>query len=59
MRSNSKHTAKELEGYIHLYIREGISYKKLGEEYGLLLAKSNFINKVLRYQKYGSVGIQS
>lgn len=42
MRSNSKHTAKELKRYIHLYISEGISYRKLRGEYGLLLAESKF-----------------
>ena len=59
MHSNSKHTVKELEGYIHLYIREGISYKKRQRKYGLLLARANFNDKVLRYQEHGSLGIQS
>src|SRR5690625_1091029 len=58
MRSNSKHTAKELEKYIHLYIHEGINYKILCKEYGLLLERLNFNNKVLRYQEHGLAGIQ-
>ena len=60
MRSNSKHTAK-LEKYIHLYIHKGINYKilcKECKEYGLLLERLNFNNKVLRYQEHGLAGIQ-
>src|SRR5690625_1549612 len=59
MRSNSKHTAKELEKYIQLYIHEGISYKILCKEYGLLLGRRNFNDKVVRYQDHGLDGIQS
>src|SRR5699024_529900 len=59
MRLNRKHTAKELKQYIDLYLNEGISYRILCEEYGLLLSKSKFNNKVLRYQDHGLAGIQS
>lgn len=59
MRSNSKHTAKELEMYIQFYINDGISYTKLCEKHGLLLAQSKFHDKVLRYQEHGLAGIQS
>ena len=58
MRLNSKDTAKELEKYIHLYIHERINYKTLCKEYGLLLERLNFNNKVLRYQEHGLAGIQ-
>ena len=37
MRSNSKHTAQELERYILLYLEEGKSFRELSEDYGLLL----------------------
>ena len=59
MRSNSKHTAQELERYILLYLDEGKSYRELSEDYGLLLSDSNFGQKILRYQEYGISGIQS
>lgn len=59
MRSNSKHTTEELEKYIQLYIHEGISYKRLCKEYGLLLGNSTFISKVLSYEENGLSGIQS
>lgn len=42
MRSNSKHTADELEQYIHLYIDEGKSFRELSEGYDLLLIGSTF-----------------
>ncbi len=59
MRSNSKHTTKELEQYIDLYINVGISYRVLCERYGLLLSDAHFYDKVLRYQDHGLAGIQS
>ena len=59
MRSNSKHTAEELEHYIHLYIEEGKSFRELSEGYGLLLSGATFSQKVLRYQEYGLSGIQT
>ena len=34
MRSNSKHTARELERYILLYLNEGKGFRELNEEYG-------------------------
>ena len=37
MSSNSKDRTRELEKYIKLYIHEGVDYKKLCKEYGLLL----------------------
>ena len=58
MCSNSKHTADELEQYIHLYIDEGKSFRELSEGYGLLLSGSTFHQKSLRYQEYGLTGIQ-
>ncbi|HLR69842.1 MAG TPA: hypothetical protein VK085_00240 [Pseudogracilibacillus sp.] len=59
MPSNSKDRTRELEKYIKLYIHEGVSYKKLCKEYGLLLKSSNFNNKILSYQEDGLIGIQS
>jgi|SRR5690625_976059 len=59
MRSNSKHTAKELEKYIQLYVHEGMSYKRLCKSYGLLLGQGKFNDKILRYQEHGLAGIQS
>lgn len=59
MRSNSKHTARELERYILLYLNEGKGFRELNEEYGLLLSQSTFGQKVLRYQDYGFPGIQT
>lgn len=59
MRSNNKHTVNELEKYIQLYINDGISYGELCKKYGLLLARSRFRDKLLRYQEHGLEGIQS
>src|SRR5699024_78317 len=59
MRSNRKHTTKELKQYIDLYMNEGISYRVLCEKYGLLLSDASFYDKVLRYQDHGLDGIQS
>lgn len=59
MRSNRKHTAQELERYIQLYLEEGKSFRELNEDYGLLLSRSGFNKKVLRYQEYGLLGIQT
>lgn len=56
MRSNSKHTTIELERYIYLYVNEGISYRELCKEYGLLLGAARFNDKVLRYQDHGLEG---
>ena len=59
MRSNNKHKVEELVKYIHLYIDDGISHKELCNDYGLLLDRSTFREKVLRYQTHGLKGIQS
>jgi len=59
MRSNSKHSAHELERYIQFYLEDGRSFRELSEDYGLLLSNSTFNEKVLRYQEYGPSGIQS
>lgn len=59
MRSNRKHTATELEQYIHLYLNEGISFKELTKSFGLLLSQSIFNKKVLSYQEHGIQGLQS
>src|SRR5699024_9685407 len=59
MRSNSKHSDIELERYIQRYLDEGISYKDLSKNFGLLLSESTFGQKVLRYQACGFYGIQS
>lgn len=59
MRSNSKHTIGELERYILLYLEEGKNFRELSKDYGLLLAQSNFNQKVLRYQEHGLPGIQT
>lgn len=53
MRSNSKYTAEELEYYIHMYLDEGISHRKMTEKFGLLVNKAIFRDKVLRYQSHG------
>ena len=36
MRSNSKHTAEELERYIQMYIKDEMSYQKLKKSYGCI-----------------------
>lgn len=59
MRLNSKHTAEELEWYIQMYLKDGISIKELRETFGLLLSESAFRQKVLRYQNHGLKGIQT
>lgn len=59
MRSNRKHTTEELERYIRFYLEEGKSFQELRKDFGLLLSKSTFGQKVLRYQEYGLPGIQS
>jgi putative aminopeptidase FrvX len=59
VRSNSKHTANELEKYIQLFLDEGISYRELYKEYGLSLGQATFGQKVLRYQTHGLKGIES
>ncbi len=38
MRLNSKHTVEELERYIHMCLKDGISIKELRETFGLLSA---------------------
>ncbi len=37
MRLNSKHTAEDLERYIQMYLKDGISFKELSETFGLFL----------------------
>src|SRR5690625_3373512 len=59
MRSNSKHTAEELERYIQMYIKDEMSYQKLKKSYGQLLSQSTFIFKDQKYQKNGIEGIRS
>lgn len=59
MRSNRKHTIDELERYILLYLEEGVSFKELSVDHGLLLTDSTFGQKVLRYQERGLSGIQT
>lgn len=59
MRSNRKHTIDELERYILLYLEEGVSFKELSVDHGLLLTDSAFGQKVLRYQERGLSGIQT
>ena len=58
MRSNRKHTAKDLEKYIRMFLEDGVSIKELRDNYGLRLAASTFYQKVLRYQEHGIDGIQ-
>lgn len=58
MRSNRKHTAKELEKYIKIFLEDGVSIKELRDNYGFRLDPSNFYQKVLRYQEHGIEGIQ-
>lgn len=41
-----------------MYFDEGWIYRKLSEEKGLLLSKTVFNNKVLRFQKHDLTGIQ-
>ena len=59
MRSNRKHSTEELVEYIKLYLNDGLSYKVLCNEYGLLLSVSVFNENVLRYLSHGLSGIQS
>lgn len=59
MRSNRKHTVKELEKYIQLYLEEGKSFRELRDNFGLLLSDQAFGQKVLRYQGHGLSGIQN
>lgn len=59
MRSNSKHPVDELERYIQMYLNEGISYRELSQEKGLLLSQPTFNDKVLRYLEHGLSGIQT
>src|SRR5699024_4960214 len=59
MRSNSKHSAEELERYIEMYIKDKMSYQKLKKSYGLLLNQSTFSYKVQQYQKQRIEGIRS
>ncbi|OJF89597.1 transposase [Alkalibacterium sp. 20] len=58
MRSNSKHTVKELENYILMFLDDGLSIKELSDTFGLMLHSSTFYQKVLRYQEHGIGGIQ-
>lgn len=58
MRSNRKHTAKELEKYILMFLEDGVSIKEIRDNYGLRLVASTFYQKVLRYQEHGIDGIQ-
>src|SRR5699024_8082094 len=59
MHSNRKHSVKELERYIRMYLEGGWGYQKLCEERGLLLSDATFNNIVLRDQEHGLAGIQS
>lgn len=59
MRTNRKHTPKELEQYIKLHVEEGISFRELREDLGLLLGRWAFQDKVARYIAHGPSGIQS
>ena len=58
MQSNKKHTAEELEKYIQLN-RQGTSFEELKNQYGLLIAESNFNKYRLKYQANGLEGLQS
>lgn len=58
MRSNSKHTAEELERYILMYLKDGLSIEELRERFGLMLHSTTFYQKVLRYEERGISGIQ-
>lgn len=58
MHSNKKHTAEELEKYIQLN-RQGTSFEELKNQYGLLIAESNFNKYRLKYQANGLEGLQS
>lgn len=42
MCSNRKHTTKELERYIHLYLEEEKESSKLREKYGSSLGEATF-----------------
>lgn len=53
MRSNNKHTTKELEKCIQMYLEDGYRYSVLKKDYGLLLSQSTFSQKVFRYQDDG------
>ena len=59
MRSNNKNTAEELDIYMQMYIKNEKSYHELKKNFGLLLSRSKFNYKVLRYKDYGIEGIRS
>lgn len=42
-----------------MYLHEGISYRKLADEKGLLLSYAVFNTKVLKYQEHGLADIQT
>ena len=58
MRSNQKHSAKELEKFIQLNL-EGVSYRDLQESYGLLLSETVFRQYRLKYLEYGLSALES
>lgn len=58
MRSNKKHSAKELEQFIQLNLA-GVSYRELKESYGLLISKSSFGQYRLKYLEYGLPALES
>lgn len=58
MCANRKHTTKELEKYIKLYLEEGKNIAELRNDFGLLLGHTAFREAVIRYQAYGELAIQ-
>lgn len=58
MRSNKKHSSKELEKYIQLRL-EGVPIKELKHSYGLRISETVFQRYLRKYQTYGLEGLQS
>ena len=59
MRSNQKLTAEQLEKYVLMYLKEGISYSRLAREYHLNIGRSVFSQYVRRYRYHGKAGLRS
>lgn len=58
MRSNRKHTVKELSHYIELY-ENGKSFTELRDLYGLSINQSAFRQYYLKYLEHGLAGLES
>ena len=52
-----KHTAKELEQFIELYL-DGVPFRELCSEYGLRISVSSFNMYFLNYKAYGPSALE-